>query len=293
MEPHRPTSSGFGQGPPGTTTYFSPPMLPPPTGGQNLTNARASFGIPADVKDISTTSLLPKSGFAKFAKAGAGENGLNQGGTFNGHNAGSTANFGGGTSSTFPSVSGFSAFNPQPSFDMSSRQPWERDEVSSTSIIRTGNGNSSGDAHANVISTTSTTSGQDAPARLDSSCPTAIGDSKFGSLDISKLTLEAAIFCFGVLATQANFAPRFEYTFGGGGLWGIKLTFWGHTIVKNELVDGKQAAKGAICRQALEALKPQFGSWMVPDLPAKCSTSTAWNWPHVLDSKFFSQRPCP
>ncbi|KAK2754714.1 hypothetical protein FQN54_006847 [Arachnomyces sp. PD_36] len=124
---------------------------------------------------------------------------------------------------------------------------------------------------------------QDISMGTDSFGSATPGDSKFGSLDVRSLTLEAAIFCFGVLATQAHLAPRFEFTYGGGGLWGIKLTYWGHTIVKKELAGSKRVAKADICRQALEALKPQYESWIMPDVPAKCPTSNAWNWPHVLE----------
>lgn len=172
------------------------------------------------------------------------------------------------------------------SFDSASHKSRESQSSLSTAMVRTGHDSSNGDNRANFGPISSTSPGQEVSTHPNPSGFISPGDSELGMIDVSKISPEAAMFCFGVLATQGNFAPRFEYTYGGGGLWGTKLTFWGHTIVKKELAEGKLAAKAAICRKALDALKPQFKAWMMPDLPAKCSTSTACNWPHVLESKF-------
>lgn len=341
-------SFDFCQKPPGTSSFFAPPLLPPPTGSQTK-SAGPSFGVTAGAMDFSAARQFPVMGFNRFT-AKAGEEKFNHVGSSgaSGSGKGSAPVFGEGTSPAFPQASVVrpstsdrrmslepgeihedssamfrSAKSSETSTDTESHvispagkltwrvharndsaspqhvlpfnsglgQQGVRDDRLSVSTVvaphvaRTGYQGSGGGDHADTFPTTSAASGQDVPMDMDSHNPTTPADSKFGSFDIHSITPDAAIFCFGVLATQANFAPRFEYSYGGGGLWGVKLTFWGHTIIKQELSESKVAAKAAICRQALEVLKPQFESWIMPDPPANCSTSTSWNWPHVLQSK--------
>ncbi|KAJ9358204.1 hypothetical protein DTO280E4_5313 [Paecilomyces variotii] len=115
-----------------------------------------------------------------------------------------------------------------------------------------------------------------ASPRASGACPS------LGSLDMNTLPSNLIMFYFGVLTTQASLAPRFDFTREDSGKWGVKLTLYGHTLVKEEC--GTQAAaKLAVCRDAMETLRMQYPSWAVPDEPHETETESLWGWTRLLN----------
>ncbi|KAJ9294546.1 hypothetical protein DTO271G3_6814 [Paecilomyces variotii] len=115
-----------------------------------------------------------------------------------------------------------------------------------------------------------------ASPRASRACPS------LGSLDMKTLPSNLVMFYFGVLTTQASLMPRFDFTRADSGQWGVKLTLYGHTLVKEEY--GPQAAaRLAVCRDAMETLRMQYPSWAVPDEPHETETESLWGWTRLLN----------
>ncbi|KAN0075095.1 hypothetical protein V8E54_007706 [Elaphomyces granulatus] len=107
--------------------------------------------------------------------------------------------------------------------------------------------------------------------------------SNLESLNSALLTDRQALFYLGVLAVQTLLLPRFRFSGGIGGAWGVELTLYGHTISKPESFGTQIGAKVQVCREALELLKGRYPNWIVPDEPNDCITPSHWPWEKLLD----------
>ncbi|RAK77143.1 uncharacterized protein BO72DRAFT_527908 [Aspergillus fijiensis CBS 313.89] len=96
---------------------------------------------------------------------------------------------------------------------------------------------------------------KDSPAKI----------SRFADVDLDYLEDVVVLFCFGVLTTQALLLPRFQFNFSKSRRWGVKLTMYGHTIIKSTVYDTQKEAKSDVCRAALNKLQLDFPDWILPD----------------------------
>ncbi|RAH71202.1 uncharacterized protein BO66DRAFT_437624 [Aspergillus aculeatinus CBS 121060] len=96
---------------------------------------------------------------------------------------------------------------------------------------------------------------KDSPAKI----------SRFADVDLDYLEDDVVLFCFGVLTTQALLLPRFQFNFSKTRRWGVKLTMYGHTIIKSTVYDTQKEAKSDACRAALKKLQLDFPDWILPD----------------------------
>ncbi|KAE8144234.1 hypothetical protein BDV25DRAFT_134845 [Aspergillus avenaceus] len=92
------------------------------------------------------------------------------------------------------------------------------------------------------------------------------------SLDPGALGSDDASFYFGVLALQKNLLPKFCYRCTR--LWGVRLTLYGHTIVRSHVYKSQKEARTDVCREALKRLSVDYSDWIIPDIPVDSSTST-------------------
>ncbi|RAL08662.1 uncharacterized protein BO97DRAFT_328251, partial [Aspergillus homomorphus CBS 101889] len=100
---------------------------------------------------------------------------------------------------------------------------------------------------------------------------------------------DVILFCFGVLTTQALLLPRFQFSVSKSCRWGVKLTMYGHTIVKSIIYNTQKEAKSDVCRAALRKLQPDFPDWKLPDIIDDVSLASDWNWVDLLQGNFMAE----
>lgn len=101
-------------------------------------------------------------------------------------------------------------------------------------------------------------------------------------MKIQNISNDDVLFYFGVLATRALLLPRFQFNGSKkGDKWGVKLTMYGHTIVKGIQYKSHKLAKVTICREALEKLKAEYADFTFPGHPQD-KTPSSLDWVELL-----------
>ncbi|PYH88824.1 hypothetical protein BO71DRAFT_338024 [Aspergillus ellipticus CBS 707.79] len=104
---------------------------------------------------------------------------------------------------------------------------------------------------------------------------------QLGSINPSNLNEDEVLFCYGVLATQALLLPRFYFSNSKGSRWGLKLTMYGHTIIRSNVYPSQKAAKVDVCRAAMKKLQADYPEWILPE-EDDCLVTSGWNWTGLL-----------
>ncbi|KAJ5273900.1 hypothetical protein N7478_009025 [Penicillium angulare] len=110
------------------------------------------------------------------------------------------------------------------------------------------------------------------------------GPTPLGALDPESLTPNQAVFIFGILCIMARLKPRFEFKYGGlqGKQIGLRLTFFGHTIVLDPVYNSVQDSRVTACRRALWKLRKFNPHWLCP--PSDGPTGPEWDWIKLVEA---------
>ncbi|KAE8349040.1 hypothetical protein BDV28DRAFT_152261 [Aspergillus coremiiformis] len=105
---------------------------------------------------------------------------------------------------------------------------------------------------------------------------------RFATLNFETLTMDQAIFYFGVIALEKALLPRFHLSSSRHtGHWGVKLTLYGHTLVRSHVYKSPKEAKADVCRDALRSLSVDHPEWAIPLQPNDLPATSARDWVEI------------
>ncbi|KAJ6104161.1 hypothetical protein N7523_010481 [Penicillium sp. IBT 18751x] len=108
------------------------------------------------------------------------------------------------------------------------------------------------------------------------------GPARLGSIDVKKVTSATVLFVFGILGVMANLRPCFTYKYGLDGKIGVRLQFYGHTVVVEPVSEDVNAVRVIACRRGLEKLRKFHSGWILPPQPMDGSSGPEWSWIQIL-----------
>lgn len=87
---------------------------------------------------------------------------------------------------------------------------------------------------------------------------------------------------------MARLNPRFEFKYGGsdGKEIGLRLTFFGHTIVLDPMFNSVKESKEAACKKALWKLRKFNPHWLCPPFPNEGPTGPEWDWTKLVEGQY-------
>jgi len=90
------------------------------------------------------------------------------------------------------------------------------------------------------------------------------------------------LFVFGILSFMANLKPLFTYKYGPDGKIGVRLSFYGHTVVNEPVALEAHDVCIRACRRGLAKLRKFNPSWVLPPLPMDGPSGPEWDWVQFL-----------
>lgn len=103
------------------------------------------------------------------------------------------------------------------------------------------------------------------------------------------MTAGNVLFTFGILGFMANLRPSFTYKYGSDGKnIGVRLSFYGHTVVIEPSALDTHAVRIIACRRGLAKLRKFNPNWLLPPQPIEGPSGPAWSWVQLL----YGESPC-